>query len=275
MREAEKPSPPPSRGALRVTIRAHESFANTGDNNPALLVIHIMTPGVIQIPGDVSVGEAARLMEKEQAPCLLIKDTESRIGIVTHADIVFKVVAQGLNPDEVETRRVMSRPVRSIEFDQPIGEANALISTTGVPLLIVTRQNQPIGIITPRDLIVSPHGSELTIQGSVRTYSEKPEGVTYPAVMTQLSHLGAFVESAAWMPPGVRVTLEFILPGSDTPTAVEATVLDRHQEPSSSDSTSSNPPGGVAVQFTDVSVSAQGQISSWIVRTRFQKPSDP
>ena len=35
------------------------------------MVAHMMTPGVVQIPGDVSVSEAAMLLEREQAPCLL------------------------------------------------------------------------------------------------------------------------------------------------------------------------------------------------------------
>ena len=37
------------------------------------MVAHMMTPGVVQIPGDVSVSEAAMLLEREQAPCLLVR----------------------------------------------------------------------------------------------------------------------------------------------------------------------------------------------------------
>ena len=44
----------------------------------ATLVAHMMTPGVVQIPGDVSVTEAASLLERERMPCLLVKDSESR-----------------------------------------------------------------------------------------------------------------------------------------------------------------------------------------------------
>ena len=35
------------------------------------VVAHMMTPGVVQVPGDVSVSEAALLLEREHAPCLL------------------------------------------------------------------------------------------------------------------------------------------------------------------------------------------------------------
>ncbi|NJN71292.1 MAG: CBS domain-containing protein [Nitrospira sp.] len=54
------------------------------------LVAHMMTPGVVQIPGDVSVTEAASLLERERTPCLLVKDSESRFGLMTPTDIVKK-----------------------------------------------------------------------------------------------------------------------------------------------------------------------------------------
>ena len=45
----------------------------TTSNSSDSVVGHMMTPGVVQIPGDVTVGEAALLMEREHIPCLLIK----------------------------------------------------------------------------------------------------------------------------------------------------------------------------------------------------------
>ena len=45
-------------------------------DHQTVLVAHMMTPGVVQIPGDVSVTEAASLLERERMPCLLVKDTD-------------------------------------------------------------------------------------------------------------------------------------------------------------------------------------------------------
>ncbi|GIW54325.1 MAG: hypothetical protein KatS3mg082_0729 [Nitrospiraceae bacterium] len=146
----------------------------TGDNThdaafdyPSAMVAQMMTPGVVQIPGDVLVSEAALVMQREQVPCLLVKDTESLVGILTHSDIVKKVVAQGLEPHNIEARAIMSRPVRSIEFDRPIEEATTLMASTGVPLLIVTHRNQPVGILTARDLVFPPQRCHAQIPASV------------------------------------------------------------------------------------------------------------
>lgn len=227
-----------------------------------------MTPGVIQIPGDVSVGEAARLMHKEQVPCLLIKDTDSTIGIVTDSDIVRKVIAQGLNPYDVQSRRVMTMPVLFVEFDEPVDRVSTALMAAGVPLLIVTRNHQPIGFVTARDLISSPKRRELPIQASVRVYNERPEGVTYPAVVSHLGHAGGLIETEAPMQPGARVTVEFSLPGSRQPIAAEAEVI----EPASGEEGPRVGPihsvTAAAIRFTDVRAADQAEISSWIIRTR-------
>ena len=111
------------------------------------LVAHMMTPGVVQIPGDVSVTEAASLLERERMPCLLVKDSESRFGLMTPTDIVKKVVAQGLEPDNIEVRTIMTRPVQFIEYDRAVEDASTLMMSTGTPILIVTKQDQPVGLI--------------------------------------------------------------------------------------------------------------------------------
>jgi hypothetical protein len=229
-----------------------------------------MTPGVIQIPGDVSIGEAARLMQKEHVPCVLIKDTESSVGIVTHSDIVCKVIAQGLNPYDVQARLVMSVPVQFVEFDQPVDQVTTTLAGASVPFLIVTRNHQPIGFITARDLIDTPKRSEPLIQASVKVYNERPERLTYPAVVTHLGHVGAFVETEAPLDPGARITLEFSLPGAKQPVAAEATVLEDVTESAPSLWPEARPGAGRPVQFNDVKASDQSEISAWILRTRRQ-----
>ena len=106
-------------------MKAANMLRGTTSNFGTPLVAHMMTPGVVQIPGDVSVSEAAILMDRERIPCLLVKDNDARYGIMTPADIVKKVIAQGLEPQDVEVRSLMSQPVHSIEYDQATDEAKS------------------------------------------------------------------------------------------------------------------------------------------------------
>ncbi len=254
--------------------RAKNRVRNAAGHHSSLVVIHVITPGVIQIPGDVTVSEAALLMHKERVPCLLIKDTESSIGIMTPSDIVYKVVAQGLNPDDVEARTIMSRPVQSIEFDRPAEDATTVMASTGVPLLIVTKESQPIGVLTACDLVLSPKRCKSRIPASLKIHDGKAHEAEQSATITQLSHLGALVETSASVPSGTGVSLNFSLPGSDRPLTAHATVLKSDDHAHRGKTGQAPLKHSVEMLFTHLSVSDQTQIKAWVIRTLSKKSGE-
>ena len=172
-------------------MKAANMLRGTTSNFGTSLVAHMMTPGVVQIPGDVSVSEAAILMDRERIPCLLVKDNDARYGIMTPADIVKKVIAQGLEPQDVEVRSIMSQPVHSIEYDQATDEATSLMASSGTSLLIVTKQSQPVGILTARDLVLAPKRCETSIVAPLRVTHGDGDGATHAATIRQQSPGGA------------------------------------------------------------------------------------
>jgi signal-transduction protein with cAMP-binding, CBS, and nucleotidyltransferase domain len=250
-------------------------MADQDDHQPkaadhqTILVAHMMTPGVVQIPGDVSVTEAASLLERERMPCLLVKDTESRFGLMTPTDIVKKVVAQGLEPDNIEVRTIMTRPVQFIEYDRAMDEASALMMSTGTPILIVTKQDQPVGVLTARDLILSPKRCITNISATISIMEGKGVGDEHQGVISQLSHAGALVESPMLLLPGTKVILSFCLSETTSPLTIRGTVLNNERvEPVSR--TTSSPlaiPQGVEIQFTDLSPADQSRIKAWVLTT--------
>jgi len=244
-------------------------MVNSKDNrsqnpNQITVVAHMMTPGVVQIPGDVSVAEAASLLEREQMPCLLIKDTETRFGLMTPTDIVKKVVAQGLEPDDVEVRAIMSRPVQFIEYDRAVEEASTLMMSTGTPILIVTKQNQPVGVITARDLVQSPKRCKADIAAVIDALDESP-AARHQIVITQLSHAGALVESPVRLLPGTKILLTFSLPGTSSPLAVQGTVLHGYDPILREGRIPASPASSVEIQFTHLSPSNQSTIQAWVL----------
>lgn len=250
-------------------------MADQDDHQPkaadhqTILVAHMMTPGVVQVPGDVSVTEAASLLERERMPCLLVKDTESRFGLMTPTDIVKKVVAQGLEPDNIEVRTIMTRPVQFIEYDRAMDEASALMMSTGTPILIVTKQNQPVGVLTARDLILSPKRCITNISATISIMEGKGVGDEHQGVISQLSHAGALVESPMLLLPGTKVILSFCLSETTSPLTIRGTVLNNGRvEPVSR--TTASPlatPQGVEIQFIDLSPADQSRIKAWVLTT--------
>src|SRR6185437_1165287 len=241
-----------------------------------ILVAHMMTPGVVQIPGDVSVTEAASLLERERMPCLLVKDTEARFGLMTPTDIVKKVVAQGLEPDHIEVRTIMTRPVQFIEYDRSMDEASALMMSTGTPILIVTKQDQPVGVVTARDLILSPKRCATNISATISVIEGEGVGNEHPAAISQLSHAGASVESLALLLPGTKVILSFCLSEMMSPLTIRGIVLNNVRVEPLTDTTGSlmTAPWGVEIQFVDLSPADQSRIKAWVL-TNLPKSFDP
>lgn len=257
-------------------------MADTDDQEPkatdhqTILVAHMMTPGVVQIPGDVSVTEAASLLERERMPCLLVKDTESRFGLMTPTDIVKKVVAQGLEPDDIEVRTIMTRPVQFIEYDRAMDEASALMMSTGTPILIVTKQNQPVGVLTARDLVLSPKRCTTNISATISVMEGEYMGAEHQVAISQLSHAGASVESPSLLLPGTKVLLSFCLSEMMSPLTIRGIILNNVRVEPVSGATDSliAAPRGVEIQFIDLSPADQSRIKAW-VQTNLPKSFDP
>ena len=239
------------------------------------VVAHMMTPGVVQVPGDVSVSEAALLLEREQAPCLLVKDTDMQFGLMTPTDIVKKVVAQGLEPHDVEVRAIMTRPVQFIEYDQALAEASTLMMATGASLLIVTKQNQPVGVLSAQDLMLTPPRRRTKIPVVISVVGRaSAQRLNYNAMITQLSHVGALVESTAKVLTGMNVVLAFSISGQNTPLTILGTVLTSGipvTEPG--EPTSGNHTWHIDIQFTDLSSTDLARIRAWALQTMPPSPN--
>lgn len=199
-------------------------------------------------------------MQKEQIPCLLVKDTDARTGIVTYTDIVKKVVAQGLEPQDVQVRTVVSRPVHTIEFDRPLEEASTLMAVTGVPLLIVMRQGQPVGVLRARDLVYMTKRCTVRIPATVWTHDGKSAAAKQHGTITNLSHLAAAVEGPLMIQSGAQVGVSFTLPDAENSITAygRAAVQTKLGE---------GPPSrgwSLDIQFTHLTASDQSQIRSWV-----------
>lgn len=247
-------------------MSSNDETRPTAANHLNPVVAHMMTPGVVQIPGDVSVTEAASLLEREQMPCLLIKETESCFGLMTPTDIVKKVVAQGLEPDDIEVRTIMTRPVQFIEYDRAADDASTMMMTSGTPILIVTKQDQPVGVLTARDLILAPKRCLVNIPATIRATDENLPGPEHHARIVQLSHVGALVESSTSLLPDTSVILSFSLPSLASPMTVRGRVVSGYGRRHGAVKPPRTSAATVDIQFVDLSSTDQSAIKAWVLQ---------
>ena len=118
-----------------------------------MLVRDVMTKNPKVVRRDTSVQKVVATMNKFDISSIIVVQEERPVGIVTHKDIVSKIVQQRIPPDAVTAREVMSSPIVTINEDASTEEAAKLMTRKHIKKLPVVRDNKLVGIITTMDLV--------------------------------------------------------------------------------------------------------------------------
>ena len=108
---------------------------------------------LVTTSSDVTVAAAARLMKLHRIGALLVVDGGRLAGIFTERDALFRVVAEGRDPEATRVAEVMTRNPRSIEPDRPFGHALHLMYEGGFRHVPVVEDARPIGMVSARDAL--------------------------------------------------------------------------------------------------------------------------
>jgi CBS domain-containing protein len=100
---------------------------------------------------DTSVSQAARLMATKDAGAVLVVEDDQLIGIFTERDVVFRVIALGLDPKETHLRQVMTADPKTLGPNQSYGHALVIMQENGFRHVPVVDEKLPIGIISSRN----------------------------------------------------------------------------------------------------------------------------
>ena len=95
-----------------------------------------------------SVADAAKAMRAAGTTEAVVFEGSGLVGMVTERDILYKVVAAGLDPTDTRIGAVMSAPVETIEESSKVGEAIAKMTRAGVSRLGVMKGGKFVGIVT-------------------------------------------------------------------------------------------------------------------------------
>lgn len=106
-----------------------------------------------EVDAAASVAQAARTMQRAGATEAIVVSGTAPQGIVTERDILYKVVAAGLNPSTAKVREIMSSPVLTVDEASKVGEAIAKMSKFGIRRLGVTRNGRIVGMITQKAMV--------------------------------------------------------------------------------------------------------------------------
>ena len=111
-----------------------------------------MSSPVLRIDSDASVQEAAILMEKSHVGSLIVEKHGDDIGILTEKELTQKVLAKGVDPEELSVSEVMSK-VHSMDRYMLIEEANQYMHKNRIRHLAVTDDDKIVGMLSIKDLV--------------------------------------------------------------------------------------------------------------------------
>src|SRR5690348_8136393 len=136
----------------------------------------VMTQRPRAVTAQMTVREAARLMDEEDVGSLPVVDEAERvIGIVTDRDVAVRVVGRGLDPDKTVVGDVSSQEVAVLTPDHDLDDALQLMAREQVRRVpIVQRENQLVGILAQAD--VAHAGKEKATGEVVEAISRAPGG---------------------------------------------------------------------------------------------------
>jgi CBS domain-containing protein len=118
-----------------------------------VLVRDVMTKNPRVVRRDTSVQEVVATMNKFDISSVIVVQEERPVGIITHKDIMLKIVQPRIPPDAVTAREIMSAPIVTINEDASIEEAVRLMAKKSIKKLPVVTDHKLIGIITSLDLV--------------------------------------------------------------------------------------------------------------------------
>ena len=105
---------------------------------------------VVKTRPDTPVAKVARLMAARNVSAVLVTEGERLVGILTERDVVFRVVARGLDVAVTKVREIMTPSPQTVEPDKPFGFALLLMHKHGFRHLPVVEKGRPVGIVSAR-----------------------------------------------------------------------------------------------------------------------------
>ena len=115
-------------------------------------VREVMTPGVRTVSPAQTLAEAAEVMKSEDVGSVPVVEEGRLAGIVTDRDIVTRAVAARRDPQTVKVDEVASRDLVTVEPEQDLDEALALMARHQVRRLPVVEEGRLVGMLAQADV---------------------------------------------------------------------------------------------------------------------------
>ncbi len=109
---------------------------------------------VISALADTSVRAAAIAMANSKVGAIVVVDDKGQLaGLFTERDVLNRVVAKGLDPDNTPLSAVMTSQLQTAAPDKPLSHALHMMFEGGFRHVPVVENGRPIGMVSARNAL--------------------------------------------------------------------------------------------------------------------------
>jgi len=116
----------------------------------------LMTAGPPTVEPETSVAEAVQIMKRHTIGSVLVGQVDEAVGIVSEADVVRKVIANGQKLASVKVDQIMSTPLVSVDIKTSVYDIYRTMADNRVRHLIITDRGRQVGFVSVKDLLRRP-----------------------------------------------------------------------------------------------------------------------
>jgi CBS domain-containing protein len=120
-------------------------------DRPVRSIIENQAP--VTATAEMTVASASRLMKARRSGAILVVENGHLAGIFTERDALFRVIAEGRDPNTTRLAEVMTANPRTIAPDRPFGHALHLMHEGEFRHVPVVDNGRPVGIVSSRDAL--------------------------------------------------------------------------------------------------------------------------
>jgi CBS domain-containing protein len=130
----------------------HLAQEKSSEGDVSLKVEDVMVKEVITIDEDMTVKEAAEIMNKFEIGCVIGVRKGKAMGILTERDVLKRVVAGGKDAGKTKVKDAMTSPLVVAEPDMDLAEAVKLMFQMRIKKLPVVDKKRLVGLVSLTDI---------------------------------------------------------------------------------------------------------------------------
>ena len=118
-------------------------------------VTDIMTKDLVRVEESTTISWVISKMKHFKIRSLIVEraDKNEPYGLITVRDVVYKVIAKGLDPEIVEVKDIMSEPAVYVSSDMDVKKVAQFMAEKGVSRVLVKKEDKLVGIASLLDIL--------------------------------------------------------------------------------------------------------------------------